>query len=428
MRNLWQVFTYELKRNITRKAFLFATFGMPLLAIVAFYAYPLFQTWQASQTPSDEPNGLENLVLGSLEKAGYVDESGVFTDLNANLAQVLIAYPDEQSARAALNADEIDAFYIIPSDYLESGDMTLHVPNINFQLFDDGEALAKRLAYATLASDLNTITLHRLENPTSYVVFDLSAKAEDNQGTSSEQAGGQFAIIYVFQMIFFFSIFMTNTYLMQTVVEERENRIIEILISTIRPVQLLGGKILAMATIGFFQLIIWLGVLAGLAYLAINSEAYQMMMTTMGIANFQVQPVMIVLMVIYFILMYILYAAIFGTIGAVSGSAQEGSQYAGFLVLPVLMPIYFFSLIQAEPNGLLAMAFTVIPFTTSATTLARMIITDVPIWQIAISVSGLALTTIGAIWMAGRIFRVQTLLAGTKLKVTDIPRLIFAKS
>src|SRR5690606_4620944 len=133
--------------------------------------------------------------------------------------------------------------------------------------------------------------------------------------------------------------------------------------------------------------------------------------------NLELRPELFALMAVYFVLMYLVYAAVYGMIGAISGSAQEGSQYAGFLILPTMIPFYFMPILQNDPNGL----------TATITILARTVIAGVPLWQTILSVVLLFVLAIASMWMAGRVFRVQTLLSGTKLKMSDIPRLIFAK-
>src|SRR5690606_10188055 len=163
---------------------------------------------------------------------------------------------------------------------------------------------------------------------------------------------------------FFISLIMTNTYLMQTVIEERDNRMVEILISTIKPSELLGGKILAMASLGMLQILCWGLIAYALFMLAPRIDTYTTLMTSF---NIEIQTALLPLMGIYFVLMYLVYAAVFGTIGAISGSAQEGSQYSGFLVLPAMIPFYFNTLIQSDPIALLATLFSIIPITTPIT-------------------------------------------------------------
>lgn len=362
-KRLWLIYSYEFVRNITRKGYLFATLGLPLIAIVIFFGYPVYQSLQNTEDDTNSP--LEALALERLEHAGIVDYSGVFANPPERFASVLFPYADEESARVALEAEEIDVFLVFPADYLETGEAVLHLANLNITLVGEGQSVAEQLAYSTFASGLDTVRLIRLSNPAIFTDFDLSVSAE---GSSSVNEEADFWFIYAFAMVFFVSLILTNTYLMQTVIEERDNRMIEILISTVKPTDLLGGKILAMASLGLIQILCWILTGLGLFLIAGNIDTYSTVLQTVDI---DLNPGLFVLMALYFVLMYLTYAAVFGTIGAVSGSAQEGSQYAGLLVLPAMIPFYFMPILQADPNGILATIFSIVPVTAPITIMAR---------------------------------------------------------
>lgn len=423
MSKLWIIYAYELQRNIRRKGFLFATIGLPLIALIIMVGFDIYQNVFQDDSGEDS-NPLAALTLESLEKAGYVDYSGVFATVPEHLEAVLEQYPDEASALVALGDNTIDAFLVMPSDYLETGEVVLHVPNLSIMLVVDGESVAEQLVYGTFASGLDELLLRRLSSPVDFQEYDLS-KDDGGNGTSEEVADGQFFVVYIFTMLFFVSLMLTNTYLMQTVIEERENSLIEIIISAVRPTTLLSGKILAMATLGILQIVVWLSSVGLLVNLAGNLGSYELVFQTL---NIDLRIDLLPLVAVYFVLMYLLFASVFGTIGTVSGSSQEGSQYAGIIIIPTIIPFYFFPLIQSDPNGVIAMVLSIIPITSPVTILMRMVIDSVPIWQVALSLALMLLTVIAGLWMAGRIFRVQTLLSGQKLKPKDLPRLIFAEN
>lgn len=412
-KRLWLIYSYEFVRNIKRKGYLFATIGLPLLIAVVFFGFPLYQSFQNAEEDTSNP-------FDRLEQAGIVDYSGVFANPPEDFARFLFPYADEESARQALEAEDIDVFLVFPADYLETGEATLHLSDLNITLAGDGQAIAEQLAYSTFADGLDTVRLMRLSNPAIFTDFDLSVSAE---GSDAQSEDADFFLVYIFAMIFMVSLILTNTYLMQTVIEERDNSMIEILISTVKPTDLLGGKILAMASLGLIQIVFWLITGVSLFLIAGYIETYS---TVLAAVDIQLNPSLFALMALYFVLLYLTYAAVFGTIGAVSGSAQEGSQYAGLLVLPVMIPFYFMPIFQSDPNGLIATVFSIIPVTAPVSIMARTVIVGVPAWQIGLSIALLVILAIASMWMAGRIFRVQTLLSGTKLKVSDIPRLIFA--
>ncbi|MDQ7034667.1 MAG: ABC transporter permease [Anaerolineae bacterium] len=330
---------------------------------------------------------------------------------------MLILYADEESARDALNADDVDVFYVIQADYLESGEVVLHLPNLALRLITSGPI--EQLFYSTLAVDLDALTIRRLRNPMVLEEFNLEEDAsESNTGTSE---GVQFGIVYAFAIFFFIGLMMTNTYLMQSVIQERESRLIEILISTMHPTQLLTGKILAFGLLGLMQLLAWGISTALIIYTASQLSTYSSFISALSLdISWSIIPIML----IYFVLMYMTFAAIFGGIGAISGSAQEGQQYMSIMVMPIIFTTYAFPLIQANPNGALAVGLSMFPITSGVAMLMRSIISTVPVWQLALSMGIMVVAMMGAMWLSGRLFRVQTLLAGS-FKLKDIPKLLF---
>lgn len=435
MKKLWLVYAYEFKRNATRGGYIFATLGIPLLAVLFFFGYPVVQNLisndDAESQQEETADIITDLALERLEVAGYVDNSGLFGEPASRFDDVLIAYPDEDTARMALQEEEIDAYLVFVEDYLETGDVVLHMPNVSMMMMGDGSTLAEQLAYTTFASGLDELRLRRLSNPADFTFFDLSLQdnAEDVEtdaeasGRTSASDGQQFIIVYAFAVVFFTGLILTNNYLMQTVIEERDNRLIEIFIATVRPSQLLGGKIAAMATLGLFQLLFWAATFIGLFYLAGNVNQYAEILAN---SNIDIRADLLPLMLVYYVLLYLFYAAVFGMIGVVTNSAQEGAQYAGFLVIPVLIPVYIIPLLQNNPHGMLGVGLSMFPLTAPTTIIARMVIDNVSLIEIALSIGILAVVAIGSIWMAGRVFRVQTLLSGKKLAVKDLPRLILS--
>jgi ABC-2 type transport system permease protein len=421
MKHIGIVFLYELRRNIRRKGYLFGTFGLPLLGFVLLFGYNFYQTNLVSQ--EEEPTDvLSAITLERIEQAGYVDQSGQFGTVPESLVAVLRPYDTVEEARTAMNAGEIDVFFVLAADYLETGDAVLHLPGLQLMMLDDGDALMKQLALRTFVADLSREALARLTTEPVFNEFDLTQSSEN--GTNEAIEGGRFLVVYVFTIVFFVGLMLTNSYLMQTVIEERENKLIEILIATVRPVNLLGGKILALGLLGMVQIAVWVISVVILLLMAGNLSAVAPILATL---NLQVPAELIVVMAVFFVLMYLLYAVLFGAIGAISGSTQQGSQYVGLIVLPTILPFYFFELIQADPNGGISTVFTLIPFTAPITVMMRMITGAIPAWQLVVSMLLIIAALGAALWLAGRLFRVQTLLRGSSFRLSDLPALLFSE-
>ncbi|MBE0689672.1 MAG: hypothetical protein IH587_06070, partial [Anaerolineae bacterium] len=132
---LWKVFTYELKRNLRRKGYLFATFGIPVLVFVLGSIIPLLFGDTSNQNRSQDPLSLNipSEFLRAVEHAGYVDETGLFGD-PGELGALFTRYNDEAAAQAALAAGDIDTYYLIPADYLETGDIVQAMPRLSINM------------------------------------------------------------------------------------------------------------------------------------------------------------------------------------------------------------------------------------------------------------------------------------------------------
>lgn len=429
MRNpILQVFRYELSRNVKRKGYLFSTIGLPLLVIIALFVIQAISDANAraaeQAAEADAGNTLIPDMPGvnipgegmefddGIEKAGYVDQSGLFGD-PGDLAERLTPYPDAAAAEAAMQAGDIDVYYIIAEDYLESGDVTLVVPTLSFTQLDDG--LVRQLILNTLASDVDENVFLRLLDPANIESENIE------RGTSEDIESGfdtRFVLVYVFTLALMLTLFLTNGYLMQGLIEEKENRVIEILLSSLRPSQLLIGKILAFGLLGLLQMVAWLAAFIFILQLA------DLLPTISVLANIYLPLDILPLVFVYFLLAYLFFATGYGMVGAISNSAREGPQYAVVFTLPAVVPLYFLSVFLTAPDATLPVVLSLFPITAPIAMVMRLLITTVPAWQIILSLALLALTIVGMMWLAGRLFRVQTLLAGQTPKLRDLARIV----
>ena len=408
-----QVFLYEFRRSFRRKGFLFTTFGIPLIAFVLLFGYQAIQNLSAGDEADNPPEN--EFELESIETAGYVDFSGLFPEAEGYLAEVLFPYADETAAQAAMEAEEIDGYYIIPADYLETGEVQGYLPQFSIGKISESEALIEQLVYASLGDSITPAELMRLRFPANIQEFNLERSGDD-----AEDVGANFATGYIFTIVFIVGIMITNGYLMQSVIEEKESHLIEILLSSLRPMQLLMGKIFALGLMGLIQILVWGIALVVLFNVAVELPAY----ADSFLSNLQLPGEQIPLMLIYFVLGYLLVAAGFSGVGALSNSMREGPQYSALIIIPVCIPYYFVGVFVETPHAALPVILSMFPLTSPLSMILRTSLGEVPFIEVVISLVLLALSVVGMIWLAGRLFRVNTLLAGRMPKLRDIPKLI----
>ncbi|MBE0691221.1 MAG: ABC transporter permease, partial [Anaerolineae bacterium] len=279
----------------------------------------------------------------------------------------------------------------------------------------------KPLLLSNLTHDIDPQIYERLRSGTNLREIDVAR----NTSVSSDQAfDTRFIFVYVFGLILLGSLFMTNGYLLQSVIEEKESRLIEILISTIKPFDLLTGKILAFGILGLLQVSIWTGTFIFLGWLSGREALQSFLPILQSLANLTIPYHLLPLLLVYFLLGYAFFAGLYGIVGAISNSMREGPQYAIVFTLPAVLPFYFISIFATTPNDTLPVVLSLFPLTSPLGMAMRLVVTDVPIWQIALSLGLLAFGVFGSLWLASRMFRVTTLLAGQLPKLRDLPKLI----
>jgi ABC-2 type transport system permease protein len=417
MNHILQVFLYELRRNLRRKAFLATTFGVPLIGFLLMLGGQLLMSSSGMPRSNNPMDPLAGLDLRDIRTAGYVDDSGLYSD-PGDLSSIFRRYPDEDAALAALNAGEVDVYYVIADDYLETGDVTLVVPRVNIGYMETNAI--RRLLLNELAQEVGSPALfERLVNPARFDEIQL----QPDQGDGIERTlDASLAIVYIFAILLLMSLFVTNGYLMQSVIEEKETRLIEILLSSLRPFELLAGKILALGLLGLLQIVVWLSSILFLSRLG-QAEAIANTALSM-LAVIRVPDGTIPLILVYFVLSYLMFAAFYSIVGALSNSMREGPQYAVIFTLPAVSPLWFTQLFITDPNGTIPTILSIFPLTAPLSMIQRFLLTTVPTWEIVASVALLALTVVATMALASRLFRVQTLLAGQPLRLRDVPKLV----
>jgi ABC-2 type transport system permease protein len=414
MRHLWQVFRYEILRNVRRRGYLFTTFGLPILVIIVSFGIQWFgEQVSGGQSPNDLA-GLQ-FDFGGIERAGYVDQSGIFADVPPE--DDLEAFSDVDSARAALDAGEIDTIYVIDPNYAENGAITQLVNEVT--LDNVTSQPVRKLIFSVLQQSFSAGELIRLQNPALVRTVQLErTETGTDEGTTNTE-GGEFALVYGFGILFLVVIFGTSSYLMQSVIEEKENHLIEILITSMRTLDLMAGKILALGLLGLAQVIIW-------GAFAIAFSSFQQ---TMGLGSFlsgiSIPLDILPLVILYFLLGYLMFAAAFAGVGAISNSISEGPQISLVFGAPILITFYLFPAFLNAPGGTLPTLLSLFPLTSPLAMIMRLSISPVPGWQIALSLVLLVLGVVFMFWVAARMFRIQSLLSGKAPGLRQLPKIIF---
>lgn len=393
MHKFWLVFKYEYLRHVKRKRFILTVLSVPLMILVVMGI-----------------SVIASLASTETRPAGYVDQAGVITrQLPGNsepgfLGVELIAYPDEASARAALESKELQLYFVIPADYLETNEVR-QVSLESVESSADSE-LADLLQY-NLLTDYPADVVKRIVNGPS---IEIRSTETGQAGTANSIAN--FILPLLSGIMFMIVINTSGGYLLQAVVEEKENRTMEIVVTSVSPMQLMAGKTVGNLSVGLTQLFIWLGIAGiGLIFAIANIPFAR---------DISMSPAFFWLTGITFIPAFIMVAAMMAMVGAIATEASEAQQVAGLFTLPFFIPYWFIGLIMENPNGPVAVGMSLFPLTAPTTLPLRAALTTVPLWQSLVSVALLFLFALGAIWLAGRAFRLGMLRYGKRLKIKEL--------
>jgi ABC-2 type transport system permease protein len=398
MRKLWLVAKHEYLRMVRRRSFLVGTLAVPVLMAVVIGISIAFSIG----TRDDRPLGYVDLAR--------VLEAGVRPSSEGMVRWVeMRAFADEASARAALEDGEVQAFYVLSADYRQEGKLALYY-------WDDPPSDAVREQFdgylrANLVADLPQDVGRRTMDGMSLTVRSVDGSRE----FSSENF---MAIVLPFGAGFFFMIAVMSSsgYLLQAVTTEKENRTMELMITSIRPGQLVAGKAVGLMAVSLTQLAVWsLAIVVGLAVGAQFLEplrATRVPWAALGIA------------LLYFFPAYALVAGIMIAIGSAVTETRQGQQIASILNLTFTAPFFFVALIMANPSSPFMVAMTLFPTTAFLTVIMRWSLAVVPLWQMALSWVLLVTSAGLSVWASARVLRVGMLRYGQRLDFRGMVRAV----
>jgi ABC-2 type transport system permease protein len=403
MSKLLLVARYEYRRHVSQKQYILVLLSLPLMITLMF--------------------GLTAIMVAREEnknEVGYVDHAGLLADPvpaprrgsspdqpNTPDLVPLIPFQTEGEARAALESKDIQAYYVVTEDYFKTNRVELvyvDAPghNVTAQFWD--------FMQINRLSDLPPEIARRAVSDSNLIV-----RWPDSGREFSARTFLNNFLPLIMGLAFIMMTFMSSGYLMGAVVEEKENRTMEILMTTISPTQLMGGKVLGIVAIALTQFTAWaafglLAVFVGGRYLDMGF-----------LQNLSVDLRIVAIMIALAVPCYVMYAGLLTALGAAFAAAQEAQQVSGLVLSLGMAPVWFLMPIVIEkPDSPVTIGLTLFPTTTLPTLSMRLGFTHVPYWQIAASVAILTSCALGAVWLAGRTFRLGMLRYGQRLSWREL--------
>lgn len=429
----------EYLKRVKKKSFIVLTLLVPLLFVGMFAAIIFLSVHNDKQERTIAVYDESTLFMGELEQDGYTsyhfipeeEYNRLKTDLKSGSFYALLYIPENIYAA---NAAQIISEKQLPIELTEqiARRLSRFIENDKRQKIIDEAGipdLEDRLAATRTSVRINTLRL---------------SDTGETQKSSSEVA---FIASYAMGFIIYFFVFMYGAMVMRSVMEEKKNRIVEVIISSVKPFQLMAGKIIGTALVGLTQVAIW--VVVGLAGLTIarglispenamemgqslmeNSQAATGPLGQTTVENQQLAgiielignlniPLILFSFVFYFLAGYLMYSSLLGAVGAAVDNEEDSQQMVFPITFPLILSIMLLFPIARNPEGPVAFWGSIIPLTSPVAMLAR-IPYGVPVWELLLSMALLILTTVGAIWAAAKIYKTGLLMYGKKVSLKEL--------
>lgn len=424
---IWLIIKREYKTRVQTKSFLLSTFLTPLL-ILGFMGFVIFMTVSDNEAP---------------KQVIVIDETGrmlePLTQLNATRYLPIEADQSIEQIRDLIMEDELDGYVFFDQTFLSEGTPATFVHNgsggITF--------------FESLRSDVRDVTRQiRLEdNEVSdavIAIFEERPALENrrlNEAGVDEQSNAFLSSIggILIGVFIFIGLFGYGAILMRSVIEEKTSRIVEIITSSVKPIELMLGKLLGVCLVALTQFSLWIATYAGVTILAapvaqffINQRMGDLQNSLNAVdatgtaANvpsdidlsfleqFSIDPLFILYFFVFFVLGFLMYSSIFAAIGAAVDSEQDSQQFMTPVMLPILLGYMLNFRIAEAPDSTFAIVASLFPLTSPINMVTRMLVSNVPFWEVLLSILLLILSLIGMLLLAARIYRTGILMYGKK--------------
>ena len=392
MGKFWLVARREFLLRVSRRTFLVTTIAVPLgfAALIAVGAF---------------------IAIKSKDKrpVGYVDDSGMLDPaFVSSLDEVdqtvdIVAYEDVSVAQNDLESGGIQAYIVLPEDYRRSQRVAVYYwedkpSDEAWEAFDD---FLRANLLAGLSEDRRQLVLEEPE---------WTVRSVDGRRQVTAGAGILNLILpFIASFIFYLSVMASGGYLLQAVADEKENRTIEVMVTSLTPEQLIVGKAAGLLAVVLTQLAVWIiTIVIALITAATMLESFP---------TLSVPWSFLLVVALYFLPTFVLIAGIMTAIGAMVAETKQGNQIAGVINLAFMAPWFLSAMVFANPDHPILVVLTMIPFSAFLTTAMRWSMTTIPAWQLVVSWLLLVASAGFSLWGSARIFRLGMLRYGKQFSL-----------
>lgn len=432
MSNISIIIQREFNERVRKKSFIITTLLMPVLMIALMASPALIMQYS---------RGDEKVIA-------VVDDSGLVAPKLENSEEIAFETTDLSTEEARKQLTDKFGVLYIGSDILENASNVKLYANSSSSLSLES-AITGQIEHILEAEKLKAYNIENLSKILDEVKTKVNMQTFRNDKSQEEDTQAQSSMVatgvgYVLGFILYMFLLIYGSMVMQSVIEEKNNRVLEVMVSSVRPFDLMMGKILGVASVAVVQVLIWGVLIVGVGFLIVSNllpadvmEAAKAMQQGMPAGGSMVdinpemlQAVAAMMNIAYIVKIFaslvlfvfggfLLYAAMFAAVGSAVDNVQDASQLQMPITLPIILALLMMFVVIRDPNSQLAFWFSIIPFTSPIVMMAR-IPYDIPLWEIVLSLAVLYASFIGMVWFAAKIYRVGIFMYGKKPSLKEL--------
>ena len=425
MDKIWIVLKSEFIRRVRSKWFIIGTLLAPLL-LIGISVLPVILGTVAME--SDRRH------------VAVLDEAGIFLEGLGRYAGDQYLFTASEASQEVLRSDVIEGRYngylYIPESMIEGeGEARF------FSVEGSGLTGAARLERAlTRTLETHRLEAHEISDEIKEILatsLTVNTVKITEEGDQADSAAFYSVLGYIMGFIIYIAMFIYGAYVIQGVLEEKTTRVIEVMVSSVRPFQMLMGKVLGIGAVGIVQMVIWSVLMLCTVFFAGSIVAFFVDPASMSLpgtasqeeileaVNFTIPPIspgVFVWFVLFFLGGYLLYSSLFAAVSSLVEQQQDAQGLLMPIYMLIIIPIVSMMFFVQSPNSTIAIVFSMIPFFSPILMVVRIAVTEVPFWQVGLSYVLLLGTFVGAMWVSARIYRVGILMYGKKPSLRDLLR------
>jgi len=425
MRNTWLIIKREYLERVRTRSFLVLTVLLPaIMTVLMALPAKLMKMGEKPQhvvvvaSTAQFGETVRQQLLSPLANVNEDDEEGSTNDSAKKKPQnqyIIDVDPNPSDAERAtlqdkLSRRKIDGFFWLTDDAMASGEVSWYSREITY--FSERSWLRETLNRMALQQRLLSNGFSAAQTDQLLKPIKVQSVRIEHGREAKGSGTARLLEIVVMVMLIYMAVLLYGISVMRSVLEEKNSRIMEVLLSSASSTELMAGKILGVGAVGLTQIMVWI-VMAGV--FALPALAAQP-----NLGELQVSPLVFAAFAVFFLLGYLLYSTMYATIGAITTTEQEGQQLQFLVVIPLVLSVFMLMPVIRTPDSPVAVWTSMIPFFAPIVMYARMVVQTPPLWQIALSLVLLIGTIAGLVVLGARIYRIGVLIYGKRPTLPEV--------